>query len=336
MSWNNCWIGLAGGGFGVSAIVGASFYRNCLYNMGDPSQTLEVAIYGGRLGLTLQAEAAHAFCVMTGVPDGSRFERMDSSGIDWGAGYGVNFSSIINSSGDAIQALVRLAQTGSRTQRAVTQGALWAGGQTARNAVRGVMGDVTPNSAVQNFVLIPTPASLSIGAGIWYEWSEIVKLGAAFIWMNDPPDWCLDTRGGNVILKMRDVPEPNGSIITFVVTVNVWGPDDYIEWQQGPARNPNRIYAKVFDGEIYPLANTGPIRGQEGINLSQLVPSGRTEINMLTTGRNSEVTRNDTMEIGVDVMQGAVTRWSSDDYVEVRTDAQGRISQRLGTGDWRD
>lgn len=326
MSWANTWIGVAGGGFGASAIVGGSYYFLPLYNMAFEQQSVHVAVFGRRLGMTLQAEAGMAFCIMTGVPSGDRFERMESSGVDWGLGAGFNVSATVRSGSVALSAL---AET-------VIEAGPWAIEETAKNVVRGLTGDVTPDSNTQNFILLPTPASISIGAGLWYEWSDVLKLGHNLIWQREPPQWGLETRGANVILRMDRIPLQDGSLIRVGLPVDMFGSDDSLVWDTNGTRTA-RLIGTVYGTKLYPPGTTSAQgMGPDGINLSNLNMSGRNEVNLFSVGRNTEVVHNGTMSIGVSVTSGAVELWASDDYCEVRTDAAGRITRRLGHGGWRD
>ncbi len=327
MSWSNIWIGLMGGGFGASAIVGASYYSLPLYNMAFNQQPLNVAVFGRRLGITLQAEMGAACCIMTGVPSADRFDRMESSGVDWGLGAGFNVSGTVNSAAETINAIVRLAGT--------TPG--WAVQEGLKNMVRGVMGDIEANSQEQNFVLLPTPASLAIGAGVWYEWSDVVRIGHNLIWLREPPQWGIDSATGTVKLRMQNIPMQDGQMITLAITHDVLGPDDYLEWERNGTRT-SRLHGVVWGQKLYP-AGTREVQadGADGVNLSELAICGRNVGHVFSSGtRSNEVVRNGTMSIGVNVMQGSVERFSSDDYCEVATDASGRIVRSIGDRRWRD
>ncbi len=327
MSWNNIWIGFMGGGFGASAIVGGSYYCLPLYNMGLNQDPLHVAVFGRRLGLTLQAEAAAACCIMTGVPSGDRFERMESSGVDWALGAGFNISATVQNGSEALNALVNLAVT--------TVG--WSLEETAKNLVRSVMGDVEANASTQNFVLLPTPASLSIGAGIWYEWSDVLRIGHNLIWQREPPQWGIETMGGGVKLRMQNIPMRDGETISLAITHDVLGPDDYLEWETNGMRT-GRLHGVVWGQKLYPLGTrAAQSGGPDGISLSDLAICGRNVGHVFSMGtRSDEVVRNDTLDIGVNVMSGALELFTSDDYCEVRADARGRIVSSVGGRQWRD
>lgn len=333
MGWSSTWIGV-GGGFGASALVGASYYSMVLHNMESNQTNINAAVFGRRLGLTLQAEGATAICLMTGVPDGSRFNRMESSGVDWGLGAGFNISATVRNGGVALNTLVdSAASVASR----VSQSSLgsWATQEPVKNLVRGIMGDITANSNAQNFVVLPTPASLSIGGGLWYEWSDVLKMGHNLMWDREPPNWGLESRAGSVVLRMQGIPLSNGSIIRVGLPVDMFGSDDSLVWDDN-GRRTARLIGMVFDGKLFPAGTTAARSlGPDGITLSNLNFTGHNEVNIFSVGRNSDVATNDTMSIGVSITTGSIEHWASSDYCEVRTNSRGQIYQRIGHGGWR-
>lgn len=327
MSWGNVWIGFMGGGFGASAIIGASYYSVPLFNMGVGQNPIHVAVFGRRLGLTLQAEAAAACCIMTGIPSGDRFQRMESSGVDWSLGAGFDIGATVQHGSEAIEFLAQMA----RSTRA------WSIEERAKNLVRALMGDIDSNSNEQNFVLLPLPGSLSIGAGLWYEWSDVLKLGHNLMWQREPPRWALDNRTGQIMLRMDGIPLQDGDDIEVGLTVDGFGVDDRLAWNSNGNRRA-RILGQVWGQKLYPFGN-GQRRelGPDGVNISSLQISGRNESHMFSTGtQNGEVVRNDTLSIGVLLGHGGLDHWESDDYCEMRSDANGRLSTRIGHGGWRD
>ena len=331
MSWGNIWIGLAGGG-GGSAAVGASYYAAQLFNMGREDQPLDVAVFGRRLGLSLQADCATAFCLMTGVPTRDRFERMESSSVDWGLGAGFNVAATVQSGSEALTALLRLAQI------ALSQEGLasWAIQEGVKNLIRTVMGDISLNSQQENFVLLPTPVSLSIGAGLWYEWSDVLKIGHTLIWRREPPKWQLVARNGSVFLRMKHIPMSDGAPIYVCFPVDVFGNDDLLAWDNHGMRR-IKLAGTVYRQRLFPpLTTPAQSIGPDGVNISALDISGRTTINLFSTGRSEEVARNSNLGLGVGVMEGAMELWSSDEYCTVQTDSMGRIVRRTGPDMWRD
>ncbi len=326
MSWNNVWIGFMGGGFGASAIVGGSYYCLPLYNMAFNQDPMHVAVFGRRLGLTLQAEAAAACCIMTGVPSADRFERMESSGVDWALGAGFNISATVQNGSEALEALVNMAINTTS----------WAVQESAKNLVRSVMGDIEADSNTQNFVLLPTPASLSVGAGIWYEWSDVLRIGHNLIWRREPPQWGIEGNTGALTLRMQNIPMRDGETITLAITHDVLGPDDYLEWETNGSRT-TRLHGVVWGQKLYPFGTReAQAAGADGVSLSDLAICGRNVGHVFSMGTQSnEVVRNESMDIGVNVMSGAIELFSSDDYCEVRTDARGRLATRIGDRRWR-
>ena len=332
MSWGNIWIGLAGGA-GGSAAVGASYYAAQLFNMGREDQPLDVVIFGRRLGLSLQAESATAFCLMTGVPTRDRFDRMESSGVDWGLGAGFDVASTVRTGSEALNLLLRLARIALSNDGLAS----WAIQEGVKNLIRTIMGDISLSSQQPNFVLLPTPASLSIGAGLWYEWSDVLKMGHTLIWRREPPKWKLISRNGSIFLRMKHIPMSDGALIDIALPVDVFGCDDLLAWDDRGFRR-TRITGTVYGQKLFPGMTTPAqsVGGQDGINISALNISGRTTVNLLSTGRSEEVARNSDLGLGVAVMSGVLELWSSNEYCTVASDSMGRLVRRIGPDTWRD
>lgn len=322
------WLGLAGGGFGFSAIGGMGVYQIDLWNMNGYAVPIRARIIGKRLGLTLQAEAAHALCLMTGVHSSASFTELKSQGVDWALALGVKADSFFKAGSKAAKVISEIAATSAN----------WATHETTKKAVQGLVGDfsIGPDPS---FILLPTPVALAAGAGVWYEWQTLEKVGGDITWDYLKPDWRVEASGGRVLLRMRNIPEQDGSTFNFRIRTDNWGADNTIIWatRAGGSGDLN-LNGVVYDGRLYD-SRKGGSRGQaDGFDLSAYYPVGHSVTGILTVSRDTEVATNTTFKIGVSVCQGRINlyRWESDDYVSVTSGADGRLTSAPSSTVWHD
>lgn len=334
VDWSKTWIGLAGGGFGFSVGAGVGVYGMKLYNMGSNPIPIQATIVGKRLGLTIGAEVAHAVCFMTGVSKSSDFDTLSSSGVDWNISAGVDIDSIIKGGGKVIKALMSVAKR--------SQAGGWAKNEAAKKAAQWAMGDLGTDFSKMNFYLIPTPAALSVGAGIWYEWQTLYKSGSNMAWKYTPPQWGIETPGGKMLLRMRGIPEPDGRRMCFRIRKDTWGYDDTIRFKphsavgnygQRGTRTAN-LFGTVSGGRLWQNGKVG--RGKDGIDLAPLVPTGETVTGAMSVYTNTDIDKNDTIKIGISVShnQSNYYKWESDKYIKVTTDGSGRLKGRISPDYW--
>lgn len=315
VSWNDKWLGLAGGGFGFSAIGGLGVYQVDLYCMDGNPVPVRCMSLGKRLGITLQAEAAHAVCLVTGVTSRDTFREIKSNGLDWALSIGVKADSIIKSGGEVAQALAKLA----------AHNANWAAHETAKKVVQGLMGDFEIAPKSPSFILLPTPLGAGLGAGIYYEWQTLSQVGSDLTWDYIKPKWKLSKSGNRVLLHMHNIPEQDGTQINFHIRENVWGADNLIRFAKPPQQNGEHLLTgMVKAGKLTDPEFNLPM---DGFDITSRVPVGKTEIGMLSVSKTQAVEKSKGMEIGVSVCKGRINlyRWESDDYTKVLTDSTGRI-----------
>lgn len=315
MDYNSTWLGLAGGGFGLSAIGGVGVYQINLWNMGGNPVPIRALIIGKRLGVTLQAEAAHAVCLMTNVRSASSFTTIKSSGVDWAVGAGVKADAFVKSGSKIVSGLFKFAKDGN-----------WAAQEGVKKLVQGLMGDFTPGAKTPQFVLLPSPAALSIGGGIWYEWQTLEKVGTDLAWEYAPPKFRMERKNGKLLLRMKGVPEQNNARINFRIRENDWGTDDELLWRKkgSHGRGEPNLNGTIYDGKLWNNGR-GAGKGQDGFALSDWEPVGKMVTGMLSVSRNKLVTKNAWQKVGVSVCRGRINlyKWESDHYSDVMFDKAG-------------
>ncbi len=316
MDYSDKWLGLAGGGGGFSVIGGVGVYQLDLYNMNGGAVPMRVLSVGKRLGVTLQAEVAHAVCLLTGVRSPDDFTSIKSNGLDWALSFGIKADSLLKTGGAAAKAIMGVAVHGGN----------WAAHETAKKAVQGLMGDFSMSPKEPSFVLLPTPAALAIGAGIYYEWQELTKVGSDLAWSYAPPSWRVEMYGAKLVLRMAGIPEADGTRINFRIRIKGWGTDDTILFT-GPGKTKSyNLTGTVYSGSLYDLNSKG--QGWDGFDLSAYQPVGTATSGFFGVDKTTDVAVEENLEIGVSVCKGQINlyRWESSRYAKVRTDAKGRLS----------
>ena len=326
MDFSDKWLGLAGGGGGFSVIGGIGVFQVNLFRMSGGAVPIRALVVGKRLGLTVQAEIAHAVCLLTGVRSAEDFTTVKSNGLDWALSFGIKADSFFKAGSAAAKALVGIGLHSGE----------WATNEVAKKAVQGLMGDFTLSPTEPSFVLLPTPAAMALGAGLYYEWQELTKVGTDLAWSYAPPTWRLEMQGAKLALRMRGIPEPNGAQINFRIRLNGWGTDDTLRFARpGQTTGEKNLTGTVMDGKLYDQGNAG--KGPDGFNLSAYVPVGTLTSGVFGVDTTSDVATNADLEIGVSVCRGQINlyRWESSRYAKVHTDAQGRLTYN-GFHSWGD
>ena len=324
VDYSDKWLGLAGAGFGFSVIGGVGVYQVNLFCMDGKPVPIRALVVGKRLGATLQAETAHAVCLMTGIRSADGMTEIKSNGVDWALSLGVKADSFLKSGSAVAKGLVELAVHSGN----------WAAHESAKKLVQGLMGDFELTPKAPSFILLPTPVALGIGAGIYYEWQTMSKVGTDLAWEYLKPQWRLADEGGRVLLKMKGIPEPDGAEFNFHIRENVWGADNLLRFAVPPRREgEHMLTGTVRNGML-----CDPQMGlSDGFDLTSRVPVGKTTIGMLSVGKNAEVEKNADVSIGVSVCRGRINlyRWESDDYATVRSDGAGKFTRAVTAG-WQD
>jgi hypothetical protein len=316
MDYSDKWLGLAGGGGGFSVIGGVGVYQIDLYKMDGSPVPMRVLSVGKRLGITAQAEFAHAVCLLTGVRSANGFTSVKSNGLDWALSFGVKADSLLKTGGKAAKAIMDIA----------VEGGGWAGHEVAKKAVQGLMGDFSLSPKEPSFVLLPTPAAFAVGAGIYYEWQELTKVGGDLGWKYAPPTWKFENRGGNLFLRMSRIPAQDGDQINFQIRIDGWGIDDTIMFAP-PGQTKGKYYlsGRVYGGKLYELGSTG--KGKAGVNLTVCQPTGLSTSGFFGVDVDKNIPKSQFIELGVSVCKGVnnIYHWSSERYLKVHVDDFGRL-----------
>ncbi len=320
MNFSDKWLGLAGGGFGFSAIAGVGVYQLELWNMAGGPVPIRALVVGKRLGVTLQAEAAHAICLLTGVNSANDFTTIGSNGMDWALAFGLKVDALAKSGSTVAGVLSKLTRFGEN----------WATNETAKKAVQGLMGDFTFSPQGPSFVLLPTPAAVAVGAGVYYEWQELSKVGGDLGWQYSPPDWKFENRGGNLFLRMRKIPAQDGDTLNFETRVDGWGIDDVIRFipaGHGAART--YLSGRVYGGKLYEIGSNGG--GKSGVNITAATPVGLSTSGFFGVDNTKDIARNQFLDLSVSVCKGNnnIYHWSAERYIRVHANGDGRLDACL-------
>ncbi len=322
------WLGMAGAGFGFSVIGGVGVYQVDLWNMDGNPVPIRARIVGKRLGVTLQAEVAHALVILTGVHSASSFTQLKSQGVDWALSLGVKADSFFKSGS-------KVAKIASEVAAKSTN---WVTHETTKKAVQGIMGDFSLGSGM-NFVLLPTPVALAAGAGVWYEWQTLEKVGGDLTWDYLKPEWRVESSGGKLLLRMRNIPEQDGATFNFRIRTDNWGIDDELIFATGAGQAGHmNLRGVVYDGKLFDARTGGSRDAADGFDLSAYIPVGKSETGMLSVTRSTDVAKNKSFKIGVSICKGQINlyRWASDDYTSVTAGADGRLTSTTSGYSWLD
>lgn len=323
MQYNDKWLGMVGGGMGASFIAGMSVYQINMWNMAGGEVPMPVIIVCKRLGVVATAGMAHAVCLITGVTSPNEFTEIKSKGVDWALSVGADVDSVVKGLG-GVADLIKSA--GSKAGN-------WATQESAKKAVQGVMGDFTPTTTQPNFVLLPTPLALEVGAGVFYEWQTLTKTGTDVAWRYVQPSWWLEKKNGKVLLQMNAIPERDGALIGLQFRLKTWGTDDVLIFRTNRMemvgfRQTNML--KTVRGTVRGGALYGENSQTPGLDLSALIPAGKLEVGLLSTDNKAKTFTNEGLQIGLSVTRDPrsetnLYKWVSKDYVRIRTGVGGQF-----------
>ncbi|WP_428650734.1 hypothetical protein [Roseibium sp.] len=325
------WIALLGGGFSGSVLAGGSVFQFDLWNMGTKRLPIQVLVTGKRAGVMAEVGTAMAVLLVTGCRTEREMDGITSSGLDWELSFG----------GDADAAL----KSGAKVFREVMMAAgkatgEWALNESGKRLAQFIMNDLGVVQPGRQFNLLPTPLSVSAGAGIFYEWQKLNVLDGEIGWNYISPKYAVENRSGSVYMRMKDIPVKDGTTIHLGFGVDEWlSIDPDIKWTQTPSgprigRSKLHIECAVYGGELYQDHNRN---GSPGINLSQLLPSGRSETGMFTVTQTSEVKKSGKLTVYPRIFKfGNYPYWSADDTMTVHVDDDGRFVKVDGSSGYRD
>ncbi|HRH45225.1 MAG TPA: hypothetical protein PKY82_26540, partial [Pyrinomonadaceae bacterium] len=195
------WLGLLGGGISGSIIGGGSIYQIDLWHMGGNPLPVRALVTGKRVGIMAEASTAMAALVVTGCQNGKDMDGITSSGIDWEFAVGLKGSAIVKTGAKLFKTLAADA-----TAKAVN----WAAHESAKRFVQWTVDDLGVVLPGKSFNLLPSPISIGIGAGIFYEWQTLNLLGGKIGWKHLSPNWTASNYQGGVYFQLLDIPEQDG------------------------------------------------------------------------------------------------------------------------------
>lgn len=321
------WVGLLGGGVSGSIIGGGSIWQMDLWNMGGNPLPVRVLVKGTRVGVMAEVGTAFAFLIVTGCKTGKEMDGITSSGIDWELAVGLKGSAIVKTGAKLFKVVAAQA-----TAKAVN----WAVHESTKSLVQWAMNDLTIFQPGKSFKLLPSPLSIGVGAGIFYEWQTLNLLGGKIGWQHISPQWTVENYSGGVYFQLLDIPEQDGERIHLGFSVPEWGIDPYIRWKKD--RGDGQVGEKSYhiDGYSYERAffTSRDGMGFSGVNLSNFVPIGRLEEGILSGLSNTtNVEKSGKLTVRPHVFQfGNYSYWSASDTMTVDVDSDGRFTKVEGSG----
>jgi hypothetical protein len=235
-------------------------------------------------------------------------DGIETSGLDWELAVGLKGSALL--------------KTGAKLFKAVaaeitTKVANWAAHESAKRLVQWAMDDLGVVKPGRQFNLLPSPLSLSVGAGIFYEWQTLHLLGGKIGWQYISPKWFVERVNGDVWLQMYNIPEQDGEQVRVGFSIPEWGLDPYIRWKKKKGEAHVKDYQIVgysYDGFLFERRDG---MGYSGINLSNLQPVGRLEEGFFPS-RTNEVQKRGVLKVRPTVFQfGNYQYWEADDTAEM-------------------
>lgn len=314
MLYTDKWLGKLGGGFSVAVVGGFSAYQANLWNMAGGNVPMPVIVTGARLGAVANTDAGHAIILVTGVKGPDSFTEIKSSGVDWALNIGGKADAVVKSSGKAASALWKAASSAGN----------WAAQESAKKGVQALMGDFNAAASTPSFIILPSPMAVGIGAGIFYEWQTLSKLGSDVAWKYVKPMWRLKSEQGGLRLMVDPIPEKDNQRIAIHLHKKVFGSDDILLFKSRSGAHPSStLFGIVKNGRLHDQ------NGNEGINLSAHPIAGVTEIGMLSTTRKTTSFAGQKIYISVNVARALsdtnLYKWQSKDYASVTVDASEKM-----------
>ncbi|MDN3719607.1 hypothetical protein QW131_11420 [Roseibium salinum] len=288
---------LLGGGFSGSVLAGGSVFQFDLWNLGAQRLPVQVLVTGKRAGIMAEVGTAMAVLLVTGCKTERDMDGITSSGLDWEFFLRRRCRCRGQDGREGVQ--------GGHERRRQENRRMGGAGirQAACPVHRWRSGCRSGGAAIQ-------PAadafSLSAGAGIFYEWQTLRVLDGEIGWNYISPKWSVENRGGDVYMRMKDIPVQNGATIHLGFAVDEsFQIDPDLKWTRTPSgprigSSSLHIECAVYGGELYQTSNPN---AEPGINLSALQPIGRSETGMLSVTQTTEVEKNGKLTIYPKIFQ---------------------------------
>lgn len=325
INYNETWIGLLGGGVSGSIIGGGSIYQFDLWNMGDNPLPARVIVTGKRVGAVIEVGIAHAMLIVTGCKTAMDMDGITSSGLDWELAVGLKGSALVKSGSKLFEMVAAEVASGTLN---------WASHESTKRLVQWAMDDLGVVEPGKQFNLLPSPMSLSAGAGIFYDWQKIQLLAGNVGWQHISPKWSVESVNRAIRLQMFNIPEQDGKKILVGISVPSWGADPYIRWDRknGETKintsHKYEIEGYVYGGRLY--EKQGGF-GAPGINLSNLRPIGYLENGIFSVSRNDNVKKGGRLRIRPTVFQFSnYPYWTARESVDMTLDSEGCFVGAIG------
>lgn len=325
------WMALLGGGFSGSVLAGGSVFQFDLWNLGARRLPVQVLVTGKRAGIMAEAGTAMAILLVTGCKTDREMDGITSSGIDWEFSFGGDADAVAKTGLALFKEVMKAA--GKKTGE-------WALNESGKRLAQYIVGDLGVVQPGKQFNLLPTPLSISAGAGIFYEWQTLHLLDGKIGWNYFSPKYAVENRSGSVFMRMKDIPVKDGTTIHLGFGVDEWfSIDPNIKWVQTPSgprigRSKLHIDCTVYGGELYQNYNRN---SAPGIDLSKLQSAGRSEAGMLSVTDTKEVKKSGKLTIYPRIFEFTnYPYWSADDTMTVHVDSKGRFTKVDGTSGYRD
>lgn len=314
------WIGFTGGGFSMSIVGGVSFFQFEIWNMGSNPLPARVIITGKRLGAMIEAGTGMAMLLITGCKNAQEMEGIESSGIDWELDVGINADAIFKGS-------KLFKETASLATKNVID---WAGHEQAKRLAQFFMGELGIVQPGKQFNLLPSPASIGAGAGLFYEWQKLHVLRANVGWQHIAPTWSVTNVGSSVRLEMSNIPEQDGTPVKIGIYIDEWGYDPLVRWQKKGKRSGIKDYhitGYAYGGKLYAMRSKS---GQPGINLSALQPIGQLDTSFMSNRLTNEVQKRGTYSIRPAVFNYTnLPYWKASNTVKITLGPDGCFLKKI-------
>lgn len=313
------WLGLLGGGVSGSIIGGGSIYQIDLWHMGGNPLPVRVMVTGKRFGAIAEVGTALAALIVTGCRTAKDMDGITSSGLDWELAVGLKGSSIVKAGAKLFKTLAADAAAKSFN---------WAAHESAKRFVQWTMNDLGVVQEGKQFNLLPSPAGIGIGAGIFYEWQTLNLMGGKIGWQHLSPSWTASNYDGGVYFQLLDIPEQDEETLHLGFAIPEWGIDPFIRWKKdkGSGRVGQKSYhidGFVYGGALFADKNSS----FSGINLGNFLPVGRMEEGIFSGfSDTTTVAKNGKLTVQPVVFRfGNYEYWSAKDTLTVNVDGKGRF-----------
>ncbi len=319
LNYDKTWVGLVGGGFSGSIVAGGSVYQIDIWNMGGGNPLpARVLVTGKRIGVVAEAGTGHVMLIVTGCKKPSEMDGVKSSGLDWEFAVGLKGSALVKTGATLFEKVISTASANV---------ADWASHESTKRFIQWTMDDLSIVKPGKQFNLLPSPLSISIGAGIFYDWQTLKLMCGSVGWQHISPKWYMENINGGVRLQIHNIPEQDGTVVKLGIAIDKWGVDPYIRWQRKKGQikinQPHRfhILGYAFKGKLYEECCG---KGEPGINLTNLQPIGQAQTSWTSVVNNDKTNKNSTLNIRPVIFKFSNwPYWTAYDTTKINTGPEG-------------